>query len=78
MHIRIYTSSYCGYCHKAKALLTSLHLPFEEINLDHQPIERAALQKTHHWYTVPLIFIDDTFIGGCDDLFVLYEKGLFQ
>jgi glutaredoxin 3 len=62
--IRMYTTAWCGYCDRAKALLETRGLEFEEISLDGDPAFRAKLlDLTGHW-TVPQIFIDDRPIGG--------------
>ncbi len=73
--ITIYTTSYCPYCKKAKELLSSLSLPFEEVDVEHNPNLRAELTEKFQWKTVPMIVIDGQFIGGCDDLFALHTKG---
>lgn len=72
--IRIYTKSYCPYCHRAKSMLESMHLKYEEIPVD-DPIEQQKLiDKTNHM-TVPQIFIDEKFIGGYDDLVEAKKSG---
>ncbi len=73
--ITIYTTSYCPYCKKAKALLSSLSIPFEEVDVEHNMELRAQLSEKFQWKTVPMIVIDEKFIGGCDDLFRLHERG---
>jgi len=75
MNIQIYTTQYCPYCSKAKALLTSLGLTYQEIDVEHdQKLREEMIQKTGHM-TVPIILIDDVFIGGYDDLAILHAKG---
>ena len=67
--IKIYTTQYCGFCHAAKRLLSANGLDFEEIPLDGNPEKRAELSKSLGGYsTVPMIFVDDTFIGGYTEL----------
>ena len=41
--ITMYTTSWCGYCVRAKMLLDSLGLPYEEVNLDDDPHFRQRL-----------------------------------
>lgn len=72
--IRVYTTSYCGYCEQAKRLLKSLRLPFEEISLEDQDELRTRLSSENGgWRTVPMIFIGDEFIGGYTELAKLHQ-----
>jgi glutaredoxin 3 len=74
--IRVYTTSYCGYCKQAKALLDQLKLPFKEIGLDGQDELRMRLsQENRGWRTVPMIFIGQTFVGGFQELLALKVSG---
>lgn len=75
--IKVYTGTYCGYCHQAKQLLKRLNLPFEEINLDDKADLRQKLSQENNGYrTIPMIFIDGKFIGGYMDLVALHQQGL--
>lgn len=66
--VKIYTTTYCGYCKKAKALLESKGIPFEEVDVTEDDAKREWLVKTTGRKTVPQIFIDEKPIGGFDDL----------
>jgi glutaredoxin 3 len=63
----IYTTNYCPYCFRAKSLLRSKNVAFEEIDVTDDPERRAEMEKLSARYTVPQIFIDDKPIGGYDD-----------
>jgi len=73
--VKIYTTTYCPYCRRAKDLLTSLSVPFQEINLENNVALREELIQKYNWTTVPMIFIGEEFIGGSDDLHDLYRQG---
>ncbi|HEU5066524.1 MAG TPA: glutaredoxin domain-containing protein [Gaiellaceae bacterium] len=73
--ITMYTTSWCGYCVRAKLLLESLDLPFEEINLDDDPHFRQRLFDLTGGWTVPQIVIDGTPIGGYVELWRLEREG---
>ena len=74
--IEIYTSPLCGFCHAAKRLLTSKDVSFTEIGVARAPDKRQEmLSRAHGRHTVPQIFIGDTHIGGCDDLYALERSG---
>ena len=68
----IYTTNYCPYCVKAKQLLKSKGLVFQEIDLTNDDDGRIELvKKSGGRKTVPQIFINDHHVGGCDDLYEL-------
>jgi len=73
--VKIYTTTYCGYCLRAKKLLETKKIPFEEINVTEDPKTRDWLVQTTGLKTVPQIFIDDKPIGGYDDLAKLDAEG---
>ncbi len=64
----IYTTSYCPYCFRAKALLISKNVGFKEIDVTDDPTRRAEMEHLSARRTVPQIFIDDQPIGGYDDV----------
>ncbi len=74
--IVIYTKATCPYCHEAKALLRNKAAPFEEIGVDGDRTAQAAMAaKANGRWTVPQIFIGETHVGGCDDLWALESAG---
>ena len=75
-HVEIYTRATCGYCHRAKRLLTMRGVDYKEIPVDGDQASRAAMiERAHGRTTVPQIFINGQHIGGCDDLFELEQDG---
>lgn len=73
--VRIYTTPWCGYCHRAKRVLEDHEVPFEEIDVDGDFEKRAWLKQVSGQRTVPQIFFGDESIGGCDELIRLVHKG---
>lgn len=74
--VEIYTTPLCGYCHAAKRLLTKKGVPFSEIDVSRDPELRAAMtRRSHGGRTVPQIFVGETHVGGCDDLYALENEG---
>jgi len=72
----LYTSTFCGYCVRAKRLLTSKGVAFDEIDLIQQPNRREEMvRRAGGRTTVPQIFIGEQHIGGCDDLHALDAAG---
>ncbi|KAB3528813.1 glutaredoxin 3 [Alkaliphilus serpentinus] len=73
--VKIYTKNYCPYCKKAVALLKSKSLNLEEIDVTYDEDTFKEVSLKTGWDTVPQIFIDGQFVGGCDDIHQLDEKG---
>jgi glutaredoxin 3 len=73
--IQMYTTRWCGYCERAKALLRSKGVEFEEISLDDDPTFRQKLHDLTGGWTVPQIVLDGTPIGGYTELWRLDRDG---
>ena len=74
--IVIYTKSTCPYCRAAKNLLRSKGAAFEEVSVDGDRAGQAAMAaRAGGLSTVPQIFIGDTHVGGCDELYQLESAG---
>lgn len=74
--IEIYTSPLCGFCHAAKRLLTSKGVTFSEFDVSRDPaLRQTMMQRANGRHTVPQIFVGDTHVGGCDDLYALDRAG---
>jgi glutaredoxin 3 len=73
--IRVYTTEWCGYCVRAKALLDSKGLEYEEVDLDADPHFRQTLLELTGGWTVPQILIDGRPIGGYTELWALDKRG---
>ena len=74
--IILYTTEWCGYCIRAKALLDARGLTYDEVSLDHDPAFRQRVFDMGHRWTVPLVTIDGEPIGGYDELAALDRSGL--
>jgi glutaredoxin 3 len=74
--IEIYTKAFCPYCYRAKALLDSKGVEYEEIDISMGgPRRPEMIERAGGRTTVPQIFIDDKHIGGSDDLAALDRQG---
>jgi len=71
----MYTTDWCGYCIRARALLSSRGLEFEEIDLGDDPGFRASLNELTGGWTVPQILLDERPIGGYEELWRLDRDG---
>ncbi|MFZ3155764.1 glutaredoxin 3 [Pseudomonas sp.] len=73
--VLIYSSDWCPYCIRAKQLLAHKGVAFDEIKVDGKPELRADMTRKARQTSVPQIWIGDTHVGGCDDLYALERAG---
>ena len=75
--VKMYSTQVCPYCQQAKALLKQRGVEaIEDIRVDLDPAQRTRmLELTGGRRTVPQIFIGETYVGGCDDLVALDQRG---
>lgn len=74
--IIIYSTAYCPFCVRAKALLDTKGAAYEEIRVDLQPLlRREMMERSGGRSSVPQIFIGDIHVGGCDELMALERQG---
>ena len=74
--VRMFTTQVCPYCIRAKQLLKQRGVEtIDEIRVDLNPAERDVMIAKTGRRTVPQIFIGETWVGGCDDLIALDQKG---
>lgn len=74
--VTIYTSMFCGFCHRAKHLLEQKGVAYNEIDVGMTPGARHEMTERADGATsVPQIFIGETHVGGCDDLYELEYDG---
>ncbi|CRN05847.1 glutaredoxin 3 [Pseudomonas fulva] len=71
----VYSSDYCPYCMRAKYLLQSKGVSFQEIKVDGKPQVRAEMTQKAGRTSVPQIWIGSTHVGGCDELHALEGAG---
>ncbi|MCH8550786.1 MAG: glutaredoxin 3 [Natronospirillum sp.] len=70
----IYTTRFCPFCIRAKQLLASKQVDFDERPVDNDSALRAEMTKKAGSRTVPQIWIGDVHVGGCDELFQLERQ----
>lgn len=73
--VKVYTTTYCPYCKRAKSLLESLDIPYEEVDVESNQELRDELIEKYQWQTVPLITIGGELVGGFDDINKLHGEG---
>lgn len=76
--ILIYSSAFCPYCVAAKNFLKARGLEWRELRIDTDAEARQAMMSKTQRTSVPQIFINDTHVGGFDDMVALDRAGKFQ
>jgi glutaredoxin 3 len=72
----IYTRDWCSYSDAARALLERKGVAFKEINATgNRELRTEMIERANGGSTFPQVFIGETHVGGCDDLYALEEQG---
>jgi glutaredoxin 3 len=73
--ITVYTTEPCSFCTRAKQLLTTRELPFDEVNLSKDPEGRAALSQLTGMMSFPQVVIGGEVVGGFMELVAAERSG---
>lgn len=74
--VTMYATAVCPYCVRAEQLLRRKGVTeIEKILIDRDPAQREHMMTITGRRTVPQIFIGETHVGGCDDLYALDHAG---
>ena len=72
----IYTRDFCYYSDAARDLLTRKGVAFKEINATgNRELRNEMIERANGGSTFPQVFIGDTHVGGCDELYALEDQG---
>ena len=76
--VKFYCWTWCPYCIRAKELLIQKNVEFDEVVIDHDQKAMENLTAISGSDSVPQIFVDGDYIGGCDELYQLEKDGKFD
>ena len=76
--VLIYVAGWCPYCMRARSLLESKGVTFEEIDVEAVPEARAEMRSRTGRSTVPQVFIGENHVGGCEELQALDAAGRLE
>ena len=68
----------CGFSAKASQLLSACGAKFAAVDVLADPDIRQGIKQYSNWPTIPQLYIDGEFVGGCDIMTELYQKGELQ
>ncbi|MBE3605261.1 Grx4 family monothiol glutaredoxin [bacterium] len=68
----------CGFSAATVAVFDELGVPYETIDVLSDPEVREQVKAYSNWPTIPQVYIDGKFVGGCDIVRELYESGELQ
>ena len=72
----IYTRDFCYYSDAARDLLTRKGVAFKEINATgNRELRNEMIERANGGSTFPQVFIGETHVGGCDELYALEDQG---
>jgi glutaredoxin 3 len=75
-HVLMYCTAVCPYCVRAEALLKRKGVTgIEKVRIDLDPAKTDEMIARTGRRTVPQIYIGETHVGGCDDLYELDRQG---
>jgi len=73
--VKMYSTTWCGYCAAARRLLKAKGIDWEEIDVESHPDAARAMRAETHTTTVPQIFVGGTHVGGYEELAKLESQG---
>lgn len=68
----------CGFSAVVVQVLNSLNVPFKDINVLADQEIRQGIKDFSNWPTIPQLYIDGEFIGGCDIVREMHQTGELQ
>ena len=65
----------CGFSGRTVEIIKQYHVPFKALNILEDPEIRQAIKEYSDWPTIPQVYINGEFIGGCDIVTEMHENG---
>ncbi len=65
----------CGFSSRVVSVLKSEGVPFETVNVLSDPEIREGIKQFSNWPTIPQLYVNGKFIGGCDIVTEMHESG---
>ncbi len=68
----------CGFSSRAVAILDHLEVPFETVDVLQDPEIRQGIKEFTNWPTIPQLYVNGEFVGGCDIVMEMFQAGELQ
>lgn len=65
----------CGFSSRAITILEHLGVPFESVDVLQDPEIRQGIKEFSDWPTIPQLYVNGEFVGGCDIVREMYQAG---
>lgn len=75
MSVEVYSTPWCPFCVRARALLDRKGLAYTDIDVSRDPASKREMMERSGRHTVPQIWVNGRHVGGCDELMALERSG---
>ncbi|HET6182048.1 MAG TPA: Grx4 family monothiol glutaredoxin [Acetobacteraceae bacterium] len=65
----------CGFSARVVQILSHLNVPFKTANVLEDPELREGIKQFSQWPTIPQLYVDGEFVGGCDIVTEMFQSG---
>ncbi len=65
----------CGFSARVVQILTHMGVPFQTVNVLEDASLREGIKQFSNWPTIPQLYVDGEFVGGCDIITEMYQSG---
>ncbi len=65
----------CGFSARVVQILSHLGVPFQTANVLEDPALREGIKAFSQWPTIPQLYVDGEFVGGCDIITEMFQSG---
>ncbi|MFL6816074.1 MAG: Grx4 family monothiol glutaredoxin [Bradyrhizobium sp.] len=68
----------CGFSSRVVQILSHVGAPFKDINVLESEELRQGIKQYANWPTIPQLYVNGEFVGGCDIITEMYQSGELQ
>lgn len=65
----------CGFSARVVQILSHMNVPFATANVLEDPELRDGIKEFSSWPTIPQLYVDGEFVGGCDIVTEMFQSG---
>ena len=65
----------CGFSGQVVQILSHIGAPFKGVNVLEDDALREGIKGFSNWPTIPQLYVNGTFVGGCDIIREMFEEG---